>query len=93
MITCSVQETPNDVTHYTIDTGKMLSISEMGNGWAPVVINSQEEYDFLRQGQKTIRNSVPYWINGSTNAQQQFGLEHYRSNYTDYVANDSGMIQ
>ena len=91
MSTCSVQEIPNDVIYYTIDTDKMLSISEMGNGWAPVVINSQEEYDFLRQGQKTLRNSVPYWINGSTNVQQQLGLEFL--NYSDYIANDSGMIQ
>ena len=69
----------------------MLSILEMGIGWAPVVINSQEEYDFLRQGQKTLRNSVPYWINGSTNVQQQLGLEHL--NYPDYIASDSGMVQ
>ena len=91
MRTFSVQEIPNDVKHNTIDTDKMLTISEMGNGWAPVVINSQEEYDFLREGQKTLRNSVPYWINGSTNVQQQLGLEHL--NYSDYIVNDSGMIQ
>ena len=65
----------------------MLSISEMGNGWALAVINSQEECDFLKLGQGTLRNSVPYWIGGSTNI-----TPVRRISYSSYITNQLGMV-
>ena len=38
----------------------------MGEGWEPAALSSYE-YDFIRLGQKTFRNSVPYWIRESFN--------------------------
>ena len=59
----------------------------MGNGWRTATLETQEEYDFIMQGQKTFCNSYPYWINGSTNALPEANLD-----YTDYFANNSGII-
>ena len=58
---------------------------ELGNGWKLAVLDSQEEYEFIRQGQRSFNNSVPYWIDGSANAT----LNEF-FNYIDYIADNSG---
>ena len=40
---------------------------EIGDGWAPAVINSQTEHDFIKTEQRTLSNNNNYWIGGSTN--------------------------
>ena len=60
-----------------------ILFSEIGNGWEPAVLDTQEEYDFIKEGQRSFSSSVEYWIGGSTNATQFF-------TYSDYVTNDSG---
>ena len=57
---------------------------EIGNGWGPAVLDTQEEHDFIREGQKTFTNSLPYWIGGFTNE------PNATINYTEYIANNSG---
>ena len=59
---------------------------EIGKGWAPAVLDTQEEFDFIRIGQKTFTNSAPYWIGGSTNEPND------TTDYTKYIANNSGTI-
>ena len=49
-----------------------------------MVFNNQEEYDFVRESQKTLSNSVPYWIGGSTNQPSA------TFNYSLYIGNNSG---
>ena len=61
--------------------------SEIGFGWRAAVLDTQEEYDLIREGQKSFSNSVPYWIGGSANFSSNVMI-----NYTDYIANDSGII-
>ena len=56
-------------------------------GWNPAAINSEEEYNFLRLGQRTFRNNDPYWVSGSTNR----GL-HSTFNFTYYNATDDGKV-
>ena len=63
----------------------ILYLSDIGDGWKPVVINSQVEYNFIREAQKVLSNSVPYWIGGSANY-----LPNVTINYNDYIANNSG---
>ena len=63
----------------------ILYLSDIGDGWKPVVLNTQEEYDFIRESQKVLSNSVPYWIGGSANY-----LPNVTINYIDYIANSSG---
>ena len=44
----------------------MFLFSEIGEGWEPAFLFSIE-YNFIVTGQKTFRNSAPYWIRGSSN--------------------------
>ena len=39
----------------------------MGEGWAPAVLNTREEMDFIIQGQKGFSDNRNYWIGGRTN--------------------------
>ena len=59
--------------------------SEIGYGWGPAKLNSQQEHDFIREGQKTFSSSRDYWIGGSSNAE-----DHVKIAYSDYLKNDSG---
>ena len=66
---------------------KCYFISEIGKGWNPAALNTEEELDFLKLGQKTLRNSDPYWIKGSTDR-----WVGYTVNFTQYNANDNGTV-
>ena len=59
--------------------------SEIGNGWEPAVLDTKEEYDFVKESQRSFNNSVPYWIGGSANATAKTLID-----YTDYIGNNSG---
>ena len=59
--------------------------SEIGDGWGPAKLNSQQEHDFIREGQKTFSSSRDYWIGGSSNADTDVKIE-----YSAYLENDSG---
>ena len=65
----------------------MFFIPEIGQGWKPAALNTEQELDFLKLGQKTFRSSNPYWIKGSTD--HWIG---YTVNFTQYNANDSGKL-
>ena len=55
---------------------------------APAVIDSQEELDFLREGQRSFRNSIPYWLGGSTDYDQG----DFLIPYANYSVDDLGII-
>ena len=59
----------------------------MSNGWGPAVVDSQQEYDFIKEGQKGFLNSISYSIGGSTDMQIDDIF-----NYTYYISNDTGKI-
>ena len=65
---------------------KVHLILEIGNGWAPAVLDTEEEHDFVRISQKIYTNSASYFIGGSTNQTNPSA----RFNYGDYIANNSG---
>ena len=60
-------------------------MSEIGDGWGPTVVNTEEEYAFIKEGQRSLSNSYPYWINGSTDTEIGGKL-----NFSNYIANNSG---
>ena len=63
-----------------------MSSSDLGDGWAPVVLDSLEELAFILKGHKTIgRDYQRYWIGGSTNVNEGRALE-----YNNYIWNESG---
>ena len=62
--------------------------SVIGNGWKPVVLDTQEEYDFIKKVQTSFNNSVHYWIGGSTNV--NVSINDVVLNFTNYIGNNSG---
>ena len=64
----------------------ILYFLELGTGWEPAVLNTEEEHEFIREGQKSFASSVPYWIGGSTNQPND------TFNYSEYITNSSGTI-
>ena len=57
----------------------------MGTGWAPTVLNSQAELDFIRQGQIGTPDRYLFWIGGSTNASHTAVLD-----IDSYIAGETG---
>ena len=41
------------------------NISELGEGWKPSILESEDEYDFVREGQKGLCDLEDYFIGGS----------------------------
>ena len=62
-----------------------VTFSDLGDGWAPAVLDSQEELDLIRQGQKRNRELWSYWIGGSTAAEIDSTIK-----YSNYYTNGSG---
>ena len=52
----------------------------------PALLNTEEEYGFLKIGQRSLCNSDSYWINGSTNIASGNILNYT----TDYITDNSG---
>ena len=42
---------------------------ELGDGWAPTVLNDQREVDFIKAAQKGLSDSRSYWIGGSISSE------------------------
>ena len=63
----------------------MLYFTDLGERWAPAVLDSEEELAFIRGGE--IGNNVPnnYWIGGSTDADSGSILQ-----YSDYITSREG---
>ena len=72
-------------TATTWELSTKMYFAEIGEGWKVAVIETQEEYDFIREGQKGFSSSVPYWIGGSTDV-----LINNTFDYYDYIANGTG---
>ena len=58
-----------------------FKLSELGDGWGPCIINSEEELNFIWSRELQVQERVSYvGIGGSTNSQGQgFFLPDYRS--------------
>ena len=59
----------------------IYNLLEMGEGWAPAVLNTRKEMNFIIEGQKGFSDSRNYWIGGRTrtdNRRQSF-------EYPDYI--------
>ena len=67
----------------------MVSFSGLGNGWRIVVLGTQEEYDFIREGQRSFNSSAPYWIGGSANTtlNEVFSYSYYMASSTTSSGN------
>ena len=64
-----------------------INILEIGRGWMEAALDTQEEYNFLRLGQRSFSNGDSYWISGSTNSLVGSTFE-----FSAYFANVSGKL-
>ena len=39
---------------------------ELGDGWAPAVLDNEQEYEFIKVAQRGLSDRSTYWIGGST---------------------------
>ena len=62
-----------------------FSFSDIGEGWAPAILNIPEELDFLKHAQKSFINDRSYWLGGSTSKEPWSTV-----NLSDYIPGDSG---
>ena len=61
--------------------------SDIGNGWQPAILETEEEHNFIKEVQKSFINSVPYWIGGSTD----IDIERYLwFNFPNYIGDNTG---
>ena len=64
-----------------------LHFPDLGNGWGITVLETQNEYDFMKQEQRSFRKSDSYWISGTTNI-----MLGETVGYSDYIHNNSGKL-
>ena len=63
----------------------VLYFLDLGEGWAPAILNDQREADFIRAGQRLFcHNDKSYWIGGSTNVHPWniFHIDEYNTGDT-----------
>ena len=61
-----------------------ISISELGDGWVPVIMDTGEDYNFIRNTDIHLTDVHDYYLGGTTNAEWTY------ENYNDYIPNNSG---
>ena len=66
------------VIHYTRQTFVSLYFLELGTGWAPTILETEQEFNFLRGAMKLFVSSYdhPCYIGGSTTL-QLFNHDYY----------------
>ena len=75
-----------DIKDYLVSSRHFIFyILELGNGWAPVILETEEEFNFVRAADRIINNPRNYWIDGSTNNCCIAEIE-----YSDYIQGDRG---
>ena len=56
----------------------MITIIDLGHGWAPAVLETETEHDFIREADRGVSDIKGYWIDGSTD---RTGLDFPYSGY------------
>ena len=51
--------------------------TDLGHGWAPVVINSELKYKFIRENQRHLSSNRSFYIGGTTNTGTGEELEYF----------------
>ena len=51
--------------------------SEIGPGWIPAIITSEEEYEFIMEKQKDLTNAKSFWTGGATRTIGKIEYTHY----------------
>ena len=55
----------------------LYMFSDIGNGWIPVILNSQTELEFILENQRSLSNNQSFWIAGSTRTTGDIDYSHY----------------
>ena len=67
------------------DISTVLVFLELGDGWGPAILETEAEFNFVREADKSINDTNSYWIGGSTNNCCLLEIP-----YSDYIPDDSG---
>ena len=62
-----------------------LYSAELGNGWGSATLETTNEYDFVKQGQRSFHKSDPYWMGGTTDMTLGATVT-----FSDYIHGNSG---
>ena len=62
-----------------------LYFADLGDGWGSATLETENEYDFVEQGQRSFRRSDPYWISGTTGNTLGEAVA-----FSDYIHDNSG---
>ena len=54
-----------------------MYFSELGGGWAPAVLNTEIEHDFIRASQKGLSDAGDYFIAGSAYPKHTGSFNYY----------------
>ena len=55
----------------------LFMFSEIGQGWIPVVLNSETELEFILENQRNLSNNQSFWIAGSARTTGDIDFLHY----------------
>ena len=55
-------------------------ISELGEGWAPAILDTEEEMNFIKEGQKKFSDNRSYRIGGEATQRPPASID-----YSDYI--------
>ena len=70
---------------YVMQTTIQITFPALGEEWAPVVLDSEEEWDYIFNRHSALPLQR-YWIGGSTDA-----VKKRKIGYNDYIASSSGI--
>ena len=91
MIVCFNSGTLVHIIESSIDTVDVMNLilycSELGDGWAPTVLETEEEHDFIKQSQKGLSDAGNYFIGGSAFPQHTGSFDYFSEDFILYCSN------
>ena len=54
--------------------------SELGEGWAAAILDTEGEFQFIKEGQRTFHHSRSYYIGGSTSSSLNTYIDYSQYN-------------
>ena len=57
--------TQSYMLQWEVPTENLVNIAELGDGWEPVILETEVEHDFIKQSQRGLTNQDDYFIAGS----------------------------
>ena len=76
---------PNVTNQLHLDS---IHTSELGEGWEAAVLDTEGEFDFIKEGQRTFHHSRSYYIGGTTSSSLNTYID-----YSQYNLDNTGILK